>query len=193
MGLAIRDQLVDAARGHPWSDVKFMDWGNIQPGDMLTMEEHCGYQYLVHVEGVAYSGRLKYLLQCKSVSVMHEQKFIQHFHHLLDGRSNSSTQNVVVVPLPEKRPGSKAEPNPWQRLPEVMEKLRENPEKVKQIAENSWNGFRNRYLTPAATSCYWRQLLRRWSEAQQYEVEMEDDYIPYESFMLMGTTDWQAH
>ena len=48
LGLSIRDQLVDAAQGHAWSDVKIMNWGNIQKGDLLTMEEHCGYQYLVH-------------------------------------------------------------------------------------------------------------------------------------------------
>ncbi|TIA99181.1 hypothetical protein E3P94_00543 [Wallemia ichthyophaga] len=189
----IRKQLINAANGYAWSDVKMMDWGNIQPGDLLTMEEHCGYQFLVHVEGVAYSGRLKYLLQCHSVSVMHELKFIQHFHHLLDGNSTSADQNVVVVPLPERRPGSETDPNPWERLPEVMEQLKKNPDRVKRIADNSWEGLRSRYLTPSATVCYWRRLLSLWSQAQAFTVKVDDSYIPYESFMLMRTVDWQAH
>lgn len=27
----------------------------------MTMDEHCGFKYLAHLEGYAYSGRLKYV------------------------------------------------------------------------------------------------------------------------------------
>lgn len=37
---------------------------------LLRHLQHCQYKFLGHVEGWAYSGRLKYLQQCRSVVVV---------------------------------------------------------------------------------------------------------------------------
>jgi hypothetical protein len=57
-----------ASENQPWTDVQSLDWGKVNEdeegrkahnGDLKTPAEHCTYQYLAHVEGWAYSGRLK--------------------------------------------------------------------------------------------------------------------------------------
>jgi hypothetical protein len=37
--------------------LKQVDWRN--KDTVITMDEHCGFKYLAHLEGYAYSGRLK--------------------------------------------------------------------------------------------------------------------------------------
>ena len=45
-------------------------------------------------------------------------------------------------------------------LEEKMEHLLSHPEEAANIARNSINIFRDKYLTPAAQACYWRKLVR---------------------------------
>lgn len=60
-----------------------------------------------------------------------------------------------------------------------MEDLLSHPEKAKRIADNSVRVFRERYLTPAAEACYWRELVKVWSEVSfepvLYEGPGEDE------------------
>ncbi len=45
----MRRALLDVARGRSWADVKELDWG--QKDNFLSMEEHCRYMFIAHVEG----------------------------------------------------------------------------------------------------------------------------------------------
>jgi hypothetical protein len=79
-----------------------------------------------------------------------------------------------------------------------MEELLENPARAKQIAQRSAETFRDRYLTPAATACYMRELVRSYASIQAYEPqiwhEVTDEETglnktvlrgrPYETWML---------
>lgn len=53
-----------------------------------------------------------------------------------------------------------------------------NSEEAKTIALRSTKVFRDRYLTPAAQACYWRQMFRAWSsvsfEPQLYRTIKDD-------------------
>jgi hypothetical protein len=64
------------SKGKPWSDIQPIVWQNLN-GGLKTPEDHCNYKFLVHTEGYAYSGRLKYLQMCRSVVVGHEMQYIQ--------------------------------------------------------------------------------------------------------------------
>jgi len=66
--LLTQQELMRASENQPWSDVASLDWGKVNEdeegrkahnGDLKTPAEHCAYQFLAHVEGWAYSGRLK--------------------------------------------------------------------------------------------------------------------------------------
>ncbi|KAH9812415.1 glycosyl transferase family 90-domain-containing protein [Melampsora americana] len=176
----LREQMIEISKGHEWNDIKPLVWQHLD-GLLKTPEEHCQYQYLIHVEGYAYSGRLKYLQMCRSVIVSHEMKFIQHFHHLLDSNPNSPTQNIALA----KGPG-------FEGLPELMKSLLNDPKRSELIAENSNRLFRY-YLSPAGISCYWRQMFRAWSEVQGFVPTKLNNYTAFESFNLMHTVQWNPY
>ena len=186
----VRDSLLRVTEGQPWSDVRALDWGNATniAQNLLGMEDHCAYMFVVQTEGNTYSGRLKYLLNCESIVIAHELKWVEHYHHLLDSSSNLE-QNYIQV----KRDFSD--------LQQVIEKYVNNPDarfEAENIAANARAIFRERYLTPAANACYWRQLIREWSKVQGFhtdfwhtvEVQKGDETVtkrkprgvPFESF-----------
>lgn len=144
------------------------------------MGEHCQFKYLAHVEGETYSGRLKYLLNCKSVVVMHTLKWIQHFHHLLIPSGDS--QNVVVVPGDN-----------FDELVPTMEKLMGDDREASRIAQNAWNDLRQKYLSPAATNCYWRELFHGYASVITFKPQLTEQSVPYESAIIMGTSTWDAY
>jgi hypothetical protein len=118
----LRRKLWDVAHTFSWSNISEVDWGNKQT--IVTLDDHCGYKYLMHAEGWAYSGRLKYLLQCKSVVISHEMEYLQHYNHLVRGAMRDPQQNMVVVPGQE-----------WQDLPKTMKELLEDDGFARELAE----------------------------------------------------------
>lgn len=48
-------------------------------------------------------------------------------------------------------------------LKEKMEFYISHPREAERIADNNVRIFRDRYLTPAASACYWRRLVERWA------------------------------
>jgi hypothetical protein len=71
----------------------------------------------------------------------------QHFHHLLDARPHSPTQNIAIA----EGPGVEG-------LPKLMDALLADPVWAESIANNSYPLFRH-YLSPAGVHCYWRQFV----------------------------------
>ena len=175
----VRKQLASAAEGKGWGDIQDINWGD--KNTVMPMDEHCKYKFLAHAEGWAYSGRLKYLLACRSVIVSHELEHIQHFHHLMDSKMNSTSQNIVVVP------GRK-----WEQLSVTMSNLIEHDDLAEAIADRSSKFWRH-YLSPSSIDCYWRYLFRRWAEVQRFTPELKYEDTPYASFVLMGRTEWDPH
>jgi len=51
----------------------------------------------------------------------------------------------------------------FKKLDGAMKELLKDPERSQKIADNSARTFRDRYLTPAAQACYWRQLMQAWA------------------------------
>lgn len=47
----LRRALLDVARGTSWGDVKALDWR--KKDNFLTMEDHCRYMFIGHVEGIS--------------------------------------------------------------------------------------------------------------------------------------------
>jgi hypothetical protein len=84
---------------------------------------------------------LRYLQQCRSVVVTHKLDYIQHYHHLFDTRADSTSRNMVEVPLPFE-----------DNLAGIMAELT-SPDastELQRIANNSWNDLRQKYISPAA-------------------------------------------
>ena len=179
---SIRGDLLEVTRDKEWADVREVNWyeePNEESNHFIKIVDHCNYLFLIQTEGmrwryafnqnqvlqantlagISYSGRLKYLLNCQSVSIIHERGWIENFHHLLV--AEGPNQNYVEVQ------------RNFSDLPEKVEQLLSDPERVERIANNSVATFRDRYLTPAAQACYWRRLFWAWHsvsfEPQAYQ------------------------
>ncbi|RVD81364.1 uncharacterized protein DFL_009230 [Arthrobotrys flagrans] len=183
--LPVRLALLNQTKGATWADIKALDWQSAESKEknLLSMSDHCHYRFVAHTEGHSYSGRLKYLQQCRSVVIAHKLDWIQHYHSLLvpDGPN----QNYVEC----KRDFSDLE--------DVVEELRWDEDKAKRIADNSVKIFRDRYLTPAAETCYWRKFIKGWRSVS-FEPKLLDEKgnlrgVPIESFILERRTDWAPY
>lgn len=51
--------------------------------------------FLVHTEGISYSSRLKHLLNCNSITIVHDLKFLEFFYKLLV--ADGPDQNYVAI------------------------------------------------------------------------------------------------
>lgn len=187
MGLKIRNDLLEASKDKPWSDIKTLDWKNKDTikSELLSMSDHCKYQYLIHTEGTTYSGRLKYLLACNSVTIIHKMEWQQHFHHLL--QPSGPDQNYVQVE------------RDWSDLEEKINHLNANPDLREKVAANS-KKFASWYLSPAAQNCYWRRFMRTWAatleDTKEWKFTNEDGTpagTDFESFVLMRKVDWDPY
>ncbi|KAF1954587.1 hypothetical protein CC80DRAFT_526673 [Byssothecium circinans] len=152
----VRSSLMKVTRGKPWADVGEVKWKNRtdvaagSAGSALSMVDHCGYQFLMHTEGRSYSGRGKYLLNCESITIMHKSEWIEPHQSVLV--HSGPEQNFIQVE------------RDFSDLESQVQQMLNNPERAKIIAHNSAKTFRDRYLTPAAQACYWRELIRSWAE-----------------------------
>lgn len=107
---------------------------------------------------------------------MHKSEWIEPHHSVLV--RSGPNQNIVEVE------------RDFSDLEEKMQELLNEPDRAKKIAENSARTFRDRYLSPAAQACYWRQLIHSWAAVsfQLEPWEMVDGKrslrgIPFETFV----------
>ncbi|KAI5860120.1 hypothetical protein GGS23DRAFT_614282 [Durotheca rogersii] len=75
----MRQDLVAAARGAPWADVEPLA---ADGANALPIEDFCRYRYVVHTEGVTYSGRFQLHQLCASVVLSPPIAWMQHLTHL---------------------------------------------------------------------------------------------------------------
>lgn len=189
MGLELREKFLEATSEKEWADVKPLDWHDeeIRKTSLLSMEEHCQYKFVAHTEGNSYSGRLKYLQNCRSVVVAHESEWIQHQTPLMV--SSGPKQNFVQVS------------RGFTDLEQAIQELRKDDSKARKIADNNVETFRERYLTPAAETCYWRRLIHGWARATDFEPQFYKEVngtlqwrgVPLESFALENRLEWDPY
>lgn len=197
VGTADREAMVHAAQGYPWNDIKAVNWTT--GANALLMENHCQWKFQAVSDGNSYTGKLRYLQNCKTVIVTHQPRWLQHFTHLFNSDWSSPDQNIVMIPEPEEPPPTLSDgqaPDPavetermWRRLPETMTALLNDDKRAKQIAENQWNFFRNRYVSPASAACYWRKAIKGYGSVQNFTVDLAGTETSYESWITRGMRD----
>lgn len=179
----IRGKLLRATQRKSWASVHALDWDSRDDIDhyLLPMEDHCRYMFLAHAEGRSFSGRGKYLLNCRSVFVSHRLVW-REVHHAAMISGSGPDANFVEVD------------RDFSDLEQKIEFLLDNPEVAERIANNAVKTFRDRYLTPAAEACYWRYLIRRYADVCDFEPSLYADSkgqrkmrgVPFETWVLMG-------
>lgn len=173
----VRGSLLTVTEGQDWADVKVANKKNEE--FLMPMDALCRYMFPVHTEGRSWSGRLKFLLNCNSVSVVHDLDWQAHYYHLLV--PEGPRQNYVPVK------------KDFSDLGEKVKWYLERPEEAQKVASNAVQTFRERYTTVAAETCYWRRLIQSWSEVA-FEPELYEkktihvDGENIEIRQLRGTT-----
>lgn len=179
---AVREKLIESSKGHRWNGVRAIDWGNEENRrtNLLSLEDHCRYMFAAHTEGRSYSGRGKYLLNCRSVLVSHPLTWKEAHHAAMV--ADGPEANYLEVDAE------------YSDLKTKIEFLINNPDVAERIANNSVSTFRDRYLTPAAESCHWRHLIRQYAAVSDIEPALfsKDKHgreklrgQPFEDWILM--------
>lgn len=81
----LRQNLLKAARERTWdwADIEALRWEGGNASNAIRIEDFCRYRYVVHTEGIAYSGRFQFLQMCASVTVTTPIGWMQHTTHLV--------------------------------------------------------------------------------------------------------------
>lgn len=82
----LRQNLLKAVKDKTWdwADVETLNWtGDSNATNALMIEDFCRYRYVVHTEGISYSGRFQFLQMCASVTVTTPIVWMQHLTHLV--------------------------------------------------------------------------------------------------------------
>ncbi|KAK8089887.1 hypothetical protein PG997_004848 [Apiospora hydei] len=81
----MRQELLRTAAGKPWSDIAALQWttGATNASNALAIEDFCRYRYVVHTEGITYSGRFQFHQLCASVVLTPPLAWMQHLTHLV--------------------------------------------------------------------------------------------------------------
>ncbi|KAI1765134.1 hypothetical protein GGR53DRAFT_282214 [Hypoxylon sp. FL1150] len=207
----LRQDLVARARGRPWADVEALH-GN--RSNALAIEDFCGYRYVVHTEGVTYSGRFQYHQLCASVVLTPPIAWMQHLTHLVKPAFSYALDGVIRTPPSTDAPGGGdmvPYPAPWVKeawptaydprgdanivfvapdwsdLEATVEWLERHPKVAEGIARRQRELFDGGgYFSPAAEMCYWRAAIRGWSEVVRTDGQGFEDLeeIPWEEFSL---------
>ncbi|TKA80425.1 hypothetical protein B0A55_03394 [Friedmanniomyces simplex] len=179
----LREGLLLTTKGKTWADVAETVWEN--GTNFMALEDLCDYAFVIHTEGRSWSGRLKYLLNCDSVPIVHELDWTTHYYHLLVPKG--ADQNFVPVH------------RDWTDLEKKVEHYlhRRHLLHAQEMVERARVTFRERYLTAAAEACYWRRLVKGYGEVAVLPRAVESVSgggerlrgISFEEF-VWGATEW---
>ncbi|KAF6818487.1 duf821 domain-containing protein [Colletotrichum sojae] len=210
-----RQDLLQATRNAVWADVQALDWTNNGENatNALQIEDFCRYKYIIHTEGVSYSGRLQFHQLCESVLISPPFEWMQHTTHLakpvyssvLLGRSEThlAGQDAVsgdhgeypslsvqktwpVMVRPEEANMVFVNPD-WSDLEATISWLEKHPDVAHGIAQRQRALFVGRgYLSPAAETCYWRALIEGWSHVVRADDDLweETEVLSWEEFSV---------
>ncbi|KUJ18869.1 uncharacterized protein LY89DRAFT_613994 [Mollisia scopiformis] len=214
---ALRPNLIAATKGKDWADVQILEWGTNADSakNALNIEDFCKYKYIIYTEGITYSGRLPYHQACASIIITPPPSYLMHNTHLMRPLFSSSLS---------LSPGSKTNKQPntdarwlksykasqanvvfvdpeWKDLEQTVMWLRAHPDVAEGIANRQRKMIAEAgYLSPASEVCYWRSLIRGWSQVVEIDEEVwgkwdsqgveNGEGIRWETFSLTGKADW---
>lgn len=199
----LRHELVRVAGGRSWADVQALEWQTNahEAKNALNIEDFCRYKYVIHTEGIGYSGRLQFHQLCESVILSPPLDWMQHTTHLVKPAFSSTILGKENVQYPSKAE-RKRWPNDydvdeanmiflasdWSDLEELVVWLEKHPAVAAGVARRQRETYYGGgYLSPAAEVCYWRSLLRGWAEvARPVGEHWFQPGTPFEQFQSGG-------
>lgn len=183
----------------PWADIQALSHGGANPQEManaIPISDFCKYRYIVHTEGIGYSGRLQFHQLCASVLLTPAPEWMQHTTHLmrpvhsstlLDRPSHASrrVREGWLVEYPADEANAVFVAPDWSDLEATVRWLEEHGDVAEGIARRQRETYaEGGYLGPAAEVCYWRAAIRGWSEVARPTGDGWDGQgVPFEEFI----------
>ncbi|KAK4229328.1 lactation elevated protein 1 [Podospora fimiseda] len=203
----LRQNLLAKTKNQPWADVQKLEWGNdgtaANATNAIPIQDFCKYKYIIHTEGVTYSGRFQYHQMCKSVLITPPLQWMQHLTHMVKplfsstldlGTDTKKWEPIKAINLAWPRRYKPEEANivfvskDWSDLGATVQWLESHPEIAEGIASRQRELFVDGgYFSPAAETCYWRALIKGWASVAQTDGWEEAKGIPFETFILKNT------
>lgn len=213
----LRANLLAATKDKPWADVEALQWSGTTKGgesgvgggermasNSLPIEDFCRYKYVLHTEGVTYSGRFQFLQMCESVVITPPLGWMQHTTHLVkplfshslpsSGREKWTPSEATNRAWPTNYGPESEEANivfvapDWSDLKETVVWLEAHPDVAAGIARRQRETFvEGGYHSPAAETCYWRALIRGWNQVVRIDEGVLADMgegQTFEAFVL---------
>jgi len=225
----LRDDLLNVTQGQAWADVQELHWEKLDadsPGatkgkmeaqatNSIGIEDFCRHKYVLHTDGITYSGRLQFHQMCRSVVITPPIAWMQHTTHLIrplfstdlrlggggGGGGGPGDKTARRRPWEPSEGEAKAWPvhyapeqanmifvaPDWSDLKATIDWLEAHPGVAEGIATRQRELFVDRgYLSPAAETCYWRALIRGWSQAVRTDDQgwEEQKGVSWEVFAL---------
>jgi len=119
---AFGNKRADNMPAKTWADIESLDWsksplpgtnsagsGERNASNALKIEDFCRYKYIIHTEGVTYSGRFQFHNLCASVVITPPVAWMQHVTHLLrpvfsytldPSASDSDSDTTITITTP---------------------------------------------------------------------------------------------
>ncbi len=172
-----RSWFINVAKKHPDTMDVQVNWFTKMKGVIAlattdkfqTLEQHCNYKYLLHLEGHTYSSRLKYLLLCGSTVVYNVMdQWEEYWYHLLE-----NGKNIILF---EANGNETALNNTLHFLKHHQDKAKEIGSQGRQIAQH--------YLSEHAVICYWQKLLHEYAKLLGYKPSLHPDAVHIDDFIL---------
>ncbi|KAL1897360.1 hypothetical protein Sste5346_004096 [Sporothrix stenoceras] len=205
----LRKALLTATHNQSWADVQALDWlpdgsnanAMQEASNSLMIEDFCQYKYVIHTEGITYSGRFQFHQLCGSVVLTAPLAWMQHTAHLVRPlyASDLPLEGTPWKPTAdEEKAWPHSTPNEanivfvspdWSNLGATIQWLEKHPRVAEDIARRQRQLFASGpydrgYHSPAAEVCYWRGLLAGWKKVVQYNDTDVGEGEPWESFSL---------
>ena len=146
--------IVDAqyTKNQAWKSSK--DTLGMKPAQEISLESHCQYKYLFNYRGVAASFRFKHLFLCRSLVFHVGDEWLEFFYPAM-------RPWIHYIPVPKDAD--------MEELYNLIEFAKEHPDISKKIADSGAT-FIKEELTMRDVECYWRDLLRQYTERLTYRV-----------------------
>ena len=209
----LRQDLVRVAspsKASSWADVQSLNWttNSASAANGLPIQDFCRYKYIIHTEGVSYSGRFSFHRMCRSVILTPPLEWFEPTTHLLRPvystvllRGRSSLEREIKEnprPYPSERTREvwPADIGPetanivfvkpdWSDLEQTVAWLEDHPEVAEGIAARQRDQFvGGGYVSKAAETCYWRSLLKGWNEVARVDASGLPSGVAFEEFIL---------
>ncbi|KAK4172797.1 glycosyl transferase family 90-domain-containing protein [Triangularia setosa] len=203
----LRQNLIQKTAPHPdLFDVQKLEWTgkNRNATNALPIQDFCQYKYVIHTEGISYSGRFQFLQMCRSVVITPPILWMQHTTHLVKpvfsgeltrkkwegtervkgawGKGYKAEEANIVFVKPD-----------WSDLEETVRWLEENQGVAEGIATRQRELFvGGGYFSKAAETCYWRALVRGWAKVVRPEGGEEvwhEEGVTFEEFSLTNSLE----